>query len=356
MSKTRIFSVVGARPQFVKAAIVSQALAKNPDVEHCIVHTGQHYDQNMSDVFFQELGMPAPAFNLHIGGGGHGAMTGRQLEALEKLYLEEKPDVVVVYGDTNSTLAGALAAAKIHIPLAHVEAGLRSFNRMPEEINRVLTDHITDVHFSVTDVSTANLAREGITGDRVEQPGDVMYDCALQMAKVAEQKSKALETFGVEPGRFVLCTVHRAANTDDPKRLRVLMEGLDLLAQKLPGILPLHPRTRQHVDALGFKPKSANFKIVEPIGYIDIVRLALSSPTRAACSARPSSTRCRASPSATKPNGPSWSIPAGTPWPRWKTRKPLPSCAPRAWVPAAMPANTTATARRLRPRWSRCRR
>ena len=273
MSKTRIFSVVGARPQFVKAAIVSQALEKYPDVEHCIVHTGQHYDQNMSDVFFQELGMPAPAFNLHIGGGGHGAMTGRQLEALEKLYLEEKPDVVVVYGDTNSTLAGALAAAKIHIPLAHVEAGLRSFNRMPEEINRVLTDHITDVHFSVTDVSTANLAREGITGDRVEQPGDVMYDCALQMAKVAEQKSKALETFGVEPGKFVLCTVHRAANTDDPKRLRVLMEGLDLLAEKLPVILPLHPRTRQHVDALGFKPKSANFKIVEPIGYIDIVRL-----------------------------------------------------------------------------------
>ena len=193
MSKTRIFSVVGARPQFVKAAIVSQALEKYPDVEHAIVHTGQHYDQNMSDVFFEELGMPAPAFNLHISASGHGAMTGRMLEALEKLYIDEKPDVIVVYGDTNSTLAGALAAAKIHLPLAHVEAGLRSFNRMPEEINRVLTDHITDVHFSVTDVSTANLLREGISGPRVE--------------------------------------------------------------------------------ALGFKPKSPNFKIVDPIGYIDIVRL-----------------------------------------------------------------------------------
>ena len=273
MSKTRIFSVVGARPQFVKAAIVSQALEKYPDVEHAIVHTGQHYDQNMSDVFFEELGMPAPAFNLHISASGHGAMTGRMLEALEKLYIDEKPDVVVVYGDTNSTLAGALAAAKIHLPLAHVEAGLRSFNRMPEEITRVLTDHISDVHFSVTDVSTANLLREGISGPRVEQVGDVMYDCALQMAEVAERRSHALETFGVEPGKFVLCTVHRANNTDDPKRLQCLMEGLDLLAQHLPVVLPLHPRTRSRVEALGFKPKSPNFKIVDPIGYIDIVRL-----------------------------------------------------------------------------------
>lgn len=273
MSKQRIFSVVGARPQFVKAAIVSKALDRYPDVRHEIVHTGQHYDQDMSDIFFQELGMPAPAFNLNISAGGHGAMTGRMLEALENLYLAEKPDVIVVYGDTNSTLAGALAAAKIHLPLAHVEAGLRSFNRMPEEINRVLTDHVTDVHFSVTDVSTANLLREGISGPRVEQVGDVMYDCALQMAEVAERRSKALETFGVEAGKFVLCTVHRANNTDDPARLRCLLEGLDLLSQHLPVILPLHPRTRARVRDLGFKPASPAFHIVDPVGYIDMVRL-----------------------------------------------------------------------------------
>lgn len=273
MSKQRIFSVVGARPQFVKAAIVSQALAKYPEVQHDIVHTGQHYDHDMSDIFFQELGMPTPAFNLNVSVSGHGAMTGRMLEALENLYISEKPDVIVVYGDTNSTLAGALAAAKIHLPLAHVEAGLRSFNRMPEEINRVLTDHVTDVHFSVTDVSTANLLREGISGPRVLQVGDVMYDCALQMAEVAERRSKALETFGVEPGKFVLCTVHRANNTDDPQRLRCLLEGLDLLSAHMPVILPLHPRTRARVNDLGFKPKSAGFRIVDPVGYIDMVRL-----------------------------------------------------------------------------------
>lgn len=273
MSKQRIFSVVGARPQFVKAAIVNQALDKYPDVQHQIVHTGQHYDRGMSDVFFEELGIPDPAFNLNIAVSGHGAMTGRMLEGLENLYLAEKPDVVVVYGDTNSTLAGALAAAKIHLPLAHVEAGLRSFNRMPEEINRVLTDHVTDVHFSVTDVSTANLLREGISGPNVMQVGDVMYDCALQMASVAERRSQALETFGVKPGEFVLCTVHRANNTDDPQRLQMLMEGLDLLARHLPVILPLHPRTRARVAALGFQAASSGFHIVDPVGYIDMVRL-----------------------------------------------------------------------------------
>ncbi|MDO4905403.1 MAG: UDP-N-acetylglucosamine 2-epimerase (non-hydrolyzing) [Lautropia sp.] len=273
MSKQRIFSVVGARPQFVKAAIVNQALEKHAGIDHQIVHTGQHYDHDMSDIFFKELGIPQPAFNLNISASGHGAMTGRMLEGLEDLYLAEKPSVAVVYGDTNSTLAGALAAAKIHLPLAHVEAGLRSFNRMPEEINRVLTDHVTDVHFSVTDVSTANLLREGISGPNVLQVGDVMYDCALQMAEVAERSSRALETFGVSPGRFVLCTVHRANNTDDPRRLKCLMEGLDLLSTHLPVILPLHPRTRARVESLGFKARSSSFEIVEPIGYIDMVRL-----------------------------------------------------------------------------------
>ncbi len=273
MSKQKIFSVVGARPQFVKAAIVNQALEKHDDVAHSIVHTGQHYDHGMSDIFFEELGIPAPAFNLNIAGSNHGAMTGRMLEALENLFLAEKPDVVVVYGDTNSTLAAALAAAKLHMPLAHVEAGLRAFNRMPEEINRVLTDHITDVFFSVTDVSTANLRQEGISGEHVLQVGDVMYDCALQMAEVAERRSDALERFGVSAGKFVLCTVHRAANTDDPDKLLCLMKGLDLLAAHLPVVLPLHPRTRARVAELGFKPSSDAFKLVDPVGYIDMVRL-----------------------------------------------------------------------------------
>ena len=273
MSKQKIFSIVGARPQFVKAAIVNQALEKHADVDHRIVHTGQHYDHDMSDIFFAELGIPAPAFNLAITGSNHGAMTGRMLEALENLFLAEKPDVVVVYGDTNSTLAAALAAAKLHLPLAHVEAGLRAFNRMPEEINRVLTDHVTDLFFSVTDVSTANLAKEGIRGDHVLQVGDVMYDCALQMAEVAERRSQVLTRFGLEAGKFILCTVHRAANTDSPERLSCLLEGLDLLAREMPVILPLHPRTRSRIDALGFKPQSGQFKMVEPVGYIDMVRL-----------------------------------------------------------------------------------
>lgn len=273
MSKQKIFSVVGARPQFVKAAIVNQALEKYKDVDHRIVHTGQHYDHDMSDIFFKELGIPEPAFNLSIAGSNHGAMTGRMLEALENLFMVEKPDVVVVYGDTNSTLAASVAAAKLHVPLAHVEAGLRSFNRMPEEINRVLTDHVTDVFFSVTDVSTDNLKREGISGEHVLQVGDVMYDCALQMAQVAERQSNALEKFGVTAGNFVLCTVHRAANTDDPARLLTLMKGLDLLAEKMPVVLPVHPRTRARVADLGFKPASAGFMMVEPVGYIDMVRL-----------------------------------------------------------------------------------
>lgn len=273
MSKQKIFSIVGARPQFVKAAIVNQALVKHADVDHRIVHTGQHYDHDMSDIFFEELGIPAPAFNLNIAGSHHGAMTGRMLEALEALFMAEKPDVVVVYGDTNSTLAAALAAAKLHLPLAHVEAGLRAFNRMPEEINRVLTDHVTDVFFSVTDVSTANLKKEGISGPQVLQVGDVMYDCALQMAEVAERRSQALEKFGLTAGQFILCTVHRAANTDDPQRLLCLMQGLDQLAAQMPVVLPLHPRTRARVEALGFQPSSSAFQLVDPIGYIDMVRL-----------------------------------------------------------------------------------
>lgn len=277
VSKKKLMSVVGARPQFVKAAIVSDALAGRADAAHCIVHTGQHFDLNMSEVFFKELGIPPPAFNLNVRSSLHGEMTGRMLEALEKLFLAEKPDCVLVYGDTNSTLAGALAAAKLHIPLAHIEAGLRSFNRMPEEINRVLTDHVTDLHFSVTDVSTQNLRREGIFGPRVYQVGDVMYDCARKSAAIARRVSDALTRYGVEPGRFVLCTAHRANNTDDPARLRCLIEGLDIVSRSLPVILPVHPRTRLRMESAGIRGNSSLLKLVDAIGYLDMVRLELDA-------------------------------------------------------------------------------
>lgn len=278
MQKRKLLSVIGARPQFVKAAMVAASLAQRPALQHQIVHTGQHFDNNMSEVFFRELGIPEPDFNLGIQGGRHGEMTGRMLAELERLMIAERPDVVIVYGDTNSTLAGALAAAKLEIPLAHVEAGLRSFNRMPEEINRVLTDHVTAFHFSVTDVSTRNLANEGITGAGVHQVGDVMYDCALRSATVAERVSHALQQFGVEHNRFALCTVHRAVNADDPLKLRCLIDGLAQVSRTLPVVLPVHPRTRANMRLFGILSAEApNLKIVDPIGYLDMVRLERAS-------------------------------------------------------------------------------
>ena len=266
-------SVIGARPQFVKAAIVSDALRQHPDVVHDIVHTGQHFDANMSDVFFQELGIPPPSFNLNIRSSLHGEMTGRMLEAIERLLLEKNPDCVIVYGDTNSTLAGALAAAKLNLRLAHVEAGLRSFSRMPEEINRVLTDHVTDLHFSVTDTSTRNLAREGITGNHVYQVGDVMYDCALRSASVARARSDALDRFDVQAGHYVLCTAHRPVNTDDPVRLRCLIDGLSQIADTMPVLVPVHPRTRERMAAAGIEVRHPAVKLLDPLGYLDMVRL-----------------------------------------------------------------------------------
>lgn len=197
----KTITILGARPQFIKAAPMSRAAAAREDVQDIIVHTGQHYDSNMSDVFFEELGIPAPTYHLGIGGGTHGQMTGRQLEAVEKVLLEEKPDAVIVYGDTNSTIAGALAAAKLHIPVGHVEAGLRSFNRrMPEEVNRVLTDHISTWCFAPTEQAVSHLASEGIAGDAVHLVGDVMYDAARIFGAEAEAKSSILQTLSLEPG------------------------------------------------------------------------------------------------------------------------------------------------------------
>lgn len=269
----RILTVVGARPQFVKAGMVSRALAER-GAREVLVHTGQHFDRNMSDVFFEEMGIPAPDHHLGVGSGPHGAQTARMLEGLERLLLDHRPDWVLVYGDTNSTLAGALAAAKLHVPVAHVEAGLRSFNRrMPEEVNRVLTDHVSELLFAPTDAAAANLAREGIAPEKVRRVGDVMCDASLHFAARAQRESTVLERLGVAPGGYVLATVHRAENTDDPARLRAVVEGLSRVAAAVPVVLPLHPRTVGALGAQGLSARAPGLHVVEPVGYLDMVQL-----------------------------------------------------------------------------------
>lgn len=269
----KIVTVVGARPQFIKAAAVSRAIKAHGGLNEVLVHTGQHYDANMSDVFFDELQIPRPHHHLGIGGGSHGQMTGRQLEKIEAVLLQERPDWLLVYGDTNSTLAGALAAAKLHVPVAHVEAGLRSFNRrMPEEINRVMTDHASDLLFAPTDTAVRNLAKEGIAGDQVQLVGDVMYDAALFYRDLA-RKPSWFDALDVAPGEFVLCTIHRAENTDDMTRLRAIMQGL--AASGLPVLLPLHPRTRGVLAEAGL-PIPANVHVVAPVGYLEMTWLEIA--------------------------------------------------------------------------------
>lgn len=268
MSK-KIVTVVGARPQFIKAAAVSRALSK-VGLPEVIVHTGQHYDADMSSVFFEQMEIPTPAYHLGIGGASHGAMTGRQLEKIEEVLVAEAPDWVLLYGDTNSTLAGALAAAKLHIPVAHVEAGLRSFNRkMPEEINRVLTDHISAVLFAPTVAAIGNLAAEGIAGSNVRLVGDVMYDATLHYKKSAVRPSW-FETMGLPEEGFVLCTIHRAENTDDPLRLQRIMDGLG--ASGLAIVLPLHPRTK-HVFQQSQIRIPGNVRVAPPVGYMEMTWL-----------------------------------------------------------------------------------
>jgi UDP-GlcNAc3NAcA epimerase len=270
----KVTTVVGARPQFVKAAVVSRAFAMEPGVTETIVHTGQHYDENMSEVFFRTLGIPMPSLDLAIGSGAHGDQTGRMLAALERVFQKERPDVVLVYGDTNSTLAAALAAAKLHIPIAHVEAGLRSFNRrMPEEINRILTDHVSELLFAPTAHAVEHLEREGLA-DRTHFVGDVMYDAALYYARQVGDHSRVLEPFGLAPGEFALATVHRAETTDSPDRLSVVLEALANLAEEMPVFLPLHPRTAAIV-ARDERMQSAlqKLRVSEPIGYLDMIAL-----------------------------------------------------------------------------------
>lgn len=269
-NRLKVVTIVGARPQFIKAATVSRAISQRDGAIEILVHTGQHYDPNMSDVFFDEMEIRRPDHYLGIGGGLHGAMTGRQLEKIEEVLLSERPDWVLVYGDTNSTLAGALAASKLHVPVAHVEAGLRSFNRrMPEEINRVVTDHIADLLFAPTESARRSLMAEGVPPGKIRVVGDVMYDAVLHYAARATKPSWFDET-DLEPGGFVLCTIHRAENTEEVGRLSSIFLGLGMSG--LPIVLPLHPRTRLKMSDAGIFPP-ANVRVVEPVGYLDMVWL-----------------------------------------------------------------------------------
>ena len=300
----KVLHVVGARPQFIKLAPVLVATRRHNRecsdllVEDVLVHTGQHYDYEMSQVFFDELGLKAPDYHLGVGSGPHGYQTGEMLKRIEEVLLKEKPDLVMVYGDTNSTLAGALAAAKLHIPVAHVEAGLRSFNKkMPEEINRVLTDHVSDLLFCPTETAVEHLRREGFTnmvndgkllprGEMVQvseanphcQPlvlnvGDVMYDAVLQYAELAERNSRMLDRLGLQPKDYALATVHRAENTDDSQRLKGIFQGLAELAEEgLKVVLPLHPRTRKVLASVPLEVPGG-LLLIDPVSYLDMLIL-----------------------------------------------------------------------------------
>jgi UDP-GlcNAc3NAcA epimerase len=264
----KILTVVGARPQFVKAAAVSHALRENHT--EVLVHTGQHYDPHMSEVFFRELDIPEPDYNLEVGSAGHSVQTGEMLIRLEPIFLQEKPDWVLVYGDTNSTLAGALVASKLHIPVAHVEAGLRSFNRgMPEEINRILTDHISQLLFCPGQKAVDNLKLEGVTSG-VYVVGDVMYDAVLRHSEAAAKKSTILNLLELKLKQYLLATVHRAANVDDPNTLLNLLETFALLGETV--VFPVHPRTRKVIQTTGFLP-GPNIILIEPVGYLDMLWL-----------------------------------------------------------------------------------
>lgn len=263
----KIAAVIGARPQFVKAAVVSKAIAQFKDLKEIIIHTGQHYDENMSDLFFKQMQIPQPAYNLSIGNLSHGAMTGRMIEKIEDIFLKEQPNLVLVYGDTNSTLAGALAAAKLHISVAHVEAGLRSFNKlMPEEINRVLTDHVSDILFCPTEQAIKNLEQENISSNKsnVILTGDVMFDSSLFFAQYMQMPSFKI------PERFILATIHRAENTDDRSKLKEIISALNTLHKSVPVLMPMHPRTKKIAQECDCE---ILFNCFEPVGYFQMIAL-----------------------------------------------------------------------------------
>lgn len=294
----KILSIVGARPQFIKLAPLVQALKKGTkDIRHVLVHTGQHYDYNMSKVFFDELNIPKPDYHLKVGSGRHGKQTGKMLEKIEKVLLKESPDWIVVFGDTNSTLAGALAGTKLSIPIAHVEAGLRSYNKnMPEEINRILTDHCSQILFCPTETAVKNLQNEGfsnIANDAklisesatlmsfaqnpalVLNVGDIMYDSLLLCSELAEKNSVILKNLdGIRPQKYYLATIHRAENTDNTDRLRNIMEALLEISNRTPVIFPIHPRTKKKLSTLNLSlSKSNSLHFIDPVNYLDMLML-----------------------------------------------------------------------------------
>lgn len=276
ISSLKLAVVVGARPNFIKIAPIMKAIEKHNacsascPIETLLIHTGQHYDFQMSQVFFQELAIPEPDIHLAIGSGTHGEQTGRAMIEIEKLLIEHNPNIVMVLGDVNSTLAAALAAAKMHIPVAHVEAGLRSFDRtMPEEINRVLTDHVSELLFCPTKTAEENLKREGVTNG-VHLTGDVMVD-ALMSCRQAAERSKILEWLGLAKGRYLVATVHRAGNTDDKENLQNILDALSASGERV--VFPIHPRTRQAMTRMAVEPPAANVSLVEPLGYLDFLKL-----------------------------------------------------------------------------------
>lgn len=272
----KLATIIGARPQFIKASAVSAALREtNGDIAETVIHTGQHYDRCMSDIFFSELEMAPPDYDLGIGSGTHGQQTGKMLAEIEHILTREQPDCVLLYGDTNSTLAGALAASKLCIPIAHVEAGLRSFNRrMPEEINRVLTDHLSDLLFAPTAVACRNLEFEGVPRQTVHLVGDVMFDVALRVAAKSAAHEGILQRLGLKPGAFVLCTVHRAENTNDTARLIAILQAMSEVSHDLPVVFPVHPRTRKVLNDPSLSCRIApGVRLIEPLGYLDMAAL-----------------------------------------------------------------------------------
>ena len=278
----KIVTVIGARPQIIKAAALSRAIKEHyaDRIQEVIVHTGQHYDDNMSEVFFAELGIPHPDYNLHVGSASHGVQTARMIEGIEQILMGEKPDAIVLYGDTNSTLAGAVAASKIHVPVAHIEAGLRSFNKsMPEEINRIVCDHCSTLLFCPTKAGFDNLAKEGfpidndgpytIDNPKVYHCGDIMYDNSLHFSKVADQKGQVLKQLGLEGKPFVLATLHRDSNTDQSERLKAILEAFKELSKEITIVLPMHPRTRK--KAADFH--ADNVIVTEPVSFLEMIQL-----------------------------------------------------------------------------------
>jgi UDP-GlcNAc3NAcA epimerase len=266
----KILTIVGARPQFIKAAVISRAIKDFPQIEEIIVHTGQHFDENMSDIFFNEMEIPKPHYNLNINSLGHGAMTGQMLEKIEEVLIKEQPDWVLIYGDTNSTLAGALAAKKLRLKVAHVEAGLRSFNmQMPEEINRILTDRISDFLFCPTEQAIENLKKEGFEHFpcQIMNVGDVMQDAAIFYSTRSKKPKAEI------PNHFILTTIHRAENTDDFSKLTNIFSALNELAKQHGVVLPLHPRTKQKLQQINFNFEDSDIVFIDPVGYLEMIYL-----------------------------------------------------------------------------------